>query len=98
MHTFTALVKSLAEVMAIALVLGVGVPLIFAIGIRFWSMEPATADGRAVTTRYSVPQLVAYLCFAVVAIVVGVGILYVARDFISHTFDIQLLGAKPKKK
>nr|WP_221333676.1 hypothetical protein [Nocardia transvalensis] len=58
----------------IAILLGAGLPLVFAIGIRLWSLETAV----------------------VVAVVLG--IVYIAEDFISHTFDIQLFGAEPPKK
>ncbi|MGW4248256.1 hypothetical protein [Nocardia sp. NPDC004722] len=97
MHTFNAIAKSLGEVTLIALVLGVGVPVIFAAGIRFWAGEPAV-DGPRIAPRNTVATTIAYVCFAAAAIVVLAGILYIAKDFISHTFDIQLFGAKPPKK
>ncbi|WP_067709019.1 hypothetical protein [Nocardia yamanashiensis] len=97
MHTFTTIAKSLGEVTAIALVLGAGVPLLFAVGVRLWALEPATATGPA-TVRDTLARTIAYLCFAVTVAVVVAGILFIARDFISHTFDIQLFGAKPRKK
>ncbi|WP_330254262.1 hypothetical protein OG874_06835 [Nocardia sp. NBC_00565] len=96
MHTFNAIAKSLGEVTLIAVLLGAGLPLIFAVGIRFWSLETATANGAP--ARNPLAQAVAYLCFAIVVIAVMIGILYIAKDFISHTFDIQLFGAKPPKK
>lgn len=98
MDTFTAIAKSLGEVTLIAVLLGTGLPVIFAVGIRFWSMEPATANDAPSGARFSVARAVAYLCFAIVVIAVFLGILYLARDFISHTFDIQLFGAKPPKE
>lgn len=97
MHTFTAIAKSLGEVTLIALALGIGVPVVVATGIRFWAMEPA-ADGPRTSGRNTLAAAVAYACFAAAAIVVAAGILYIAKDFISHTFDIQLFGAKPPKK
>ena len=95
MHTFEAIVKSLGEVTLIALVLGAGLPLIFALGVRFWSMETATATANgAPAERNAIAQAIAYLCFAIVIVAVLLGILYIAKDFISHTFDVQLFGAK----
>lgn len=94
MHTFNAIAKSLGEVTLIALALGVGVPLIFGLGIRFWAAEPVTVDGAPAPHRNPFVQVLAYLCFAIALIVVVAGILYIAKDFISHTFDIQLFGAK----
>ncbi|WP_040700865.1 hypothetical protein [Nocardia vinacea] len=96
MDTITAIAKSLGEVTLIAVLLGTGLPVIFATGIRLWSMEPATADGAG--ARNQAAQVVAYLCFAIVIVAVVLGILYIAKDFLSHTFDIQLFGAKPPKK
>ncbi|AYF75780.1 hypothetical protein D7D52_20220 [Nocardia yunnanensis] len=97
MHTFHAIAKSLGEVTLIALILGVGVPVVFATGIRLWAAEPA-ADGPRTTQRTTVADTLAAVCFAAAALVVAAGILYIAKDFISHTFDIQLFGAKPPKK
>ncbi|MFI5776461.1 hypothetical protein [Nocardia sp. NPDC051570] len=96
MHTVTTIVKSLGEVMLIAIVLGAGLPIIFGVGIRFWSMETVGPDG-AVARRNTAAQAIAYVCFAIVIIAVIAGILYIAKDFISHTFDIQLFGAKASK-
>ncbi len=98
MHTLTAIATSLGEVTFIAVVLGAGLPVIFAAGIRLWSAEPAAAEGTTAGRRGSVTQLAAYICFALVAVAVLLGIAYVAKDFISHTFDIQLFGAKSAKK
>ncbi|AHH19592.1 hypothetical protein NONO_c48080 [Nocardia nova SH22a] len=98
MHTVTTIAKSLGEVTLIALILGAGLPVIFAAGIRLWSAEPAVAGEAATTRRGSIVQIAAYACFALVAIAVLLGIVYIAKDFVSHTFDIQLFGAKPPKK
>ncbi|WP_405495430.1 hypothetical protein [Nocardia sp. NBC_00511] len=101
MNTFNAIAKSLGEVTLIALVLGVGVPVIVATGIRFWAPETVGADGGTATVpanRNAVTNAIAYVLFAVALVIVAAGILYVAKDFISHTFDIQLFGAKPPKK
>ncbi|MFI1916513.1 hypothetical protein [Nocardia sp. NPDC020380] len=92
MHTFNAIAKSLGEVTLIALALGV--PLIFGLGVRFWAAEPVTVNGAPAPQRNPLMQVLAYVCFAVALIVVVAGILYIAKDFISHTFDIQLFGAK----
>ncbi|MBU3061899.1 hypothetical protein KO481_10215 [Nocardia sp. NEAU-G5] len=93
MHTLDAIVKSLGEVALVALILGAGLPLIFAVGVRFWSMETTTANG-APSGRNTAAQAIAYLCFGIVIVAVLLGILYIAKDFISHTFDVQLFGAK----
>jgi hypothetical protein len=97
MHTFDAIVHSLWEVTLIALVLGAGLPLVFGIGVRFRAWEPVTVEGTTAGRRSALAQAVAYFCFAVVVIAVLLGILYIAKDFISHTFDVQLFGAKPEK-
>ncbi len=89
--------RSLGEVTLIALLLGAGLPLIFALGIRFWSAVPATADG-AQAPPNPIVRAAAYLCFTLVVLAVLLGIVYIAKDFLSHTFDVQLFGAKPPKK
>ncbi len=97
MHTFDAIAKSLGEVVLISVLLGAGLPLIYALGVRFWSAETATASVGGTATaggRNPVAQAIAYLCFAIVIVAVVIGILYIAKDFISHSFDIQLFGAK----
>ncbi|MFJ4653567.1 hypothetical protein ACIP5Y_20060 [Nocardia sp. NPDC088792] len=96
MHTFNAIAKSLGEVTLIALALGVGVPVIFGLGVRFWAAEPVTVNGAPATQRNQLTQILAYVLFAIALIVVVAGILYIAKDFISQTFDVQLFGAKKK--
>jgi uncharacterized membrane protein (DUF485 family) len=83
-HIITSTLGSLWKVTLIGLVLGAGLPLIFAFGVRFMSTQ--TADGR----RNNVGFTAAIACFAVVAVAVVAGILYVAKDFIAHQFGIHL--------
>ncbi|MBO0852626.1 MAG: hypothetical protein J2P18_02525 [Nocardia sp.] len=96
MHTFETMTKSLGEVALVALLLGGGLPLIFAVGVRFWATETA-GEGGALAKPNPVLQAIAYICFGIVAVAVLLGIIYVAKDFISHTFHIQLFGAKKAK-
>ena len=77
MDTFTAILGSLGKVGAIALVLGAGIPLVFAYGVRFWSMETAPAGGGQPAGRNSLGQVLGLLCFGIVAVAVIIGILYI---------------------
>ncbi len=96
MDTFTAILGSLGKVGAISLILGAGIPLVFAYGVRFWSMETAPAGAGQPAGRNQLGQALGILCFGIVSVAVIVGILYVSRDFIGHQFDLYILGAKKK--
>ena len=39
---------------------------------------------------------VSWVIFAVVLVVVLIGVLFIARDFLGHQTGLYLLGAKPK--
>ncbi|NMN97922.1 hypothetical protein FGL95_23070 [Nocardiaceae bacterium YC2-7] len=81
-----------------AFLLGVGLPLIFAFGIRFMSVETATvsANGTPGTQRNQAAYALALALFAIVAAAVVIGILFIAKDFIGHQFGWYILGAKQK--
>ncbi|MEU0871058.1 hypothetical protein [Nocardia brasiliensis] len=78
--------------MLAGLVLGAGLPLVFAIGVRFWSAaETVTADGRVTQRNY--PALaVALVCFGLIIAAIVTGILYTAKAFIAARFGIHLFG------
>ncbi len=75
----TAEALALGEVLLVALVLGAGLPALFALGVRALargSETEATADGVTVRAPAARPigRVVAYACFAVVVVVVLLGI------------------------
>ncbi|MGK8520876.1 hypothetical protein ACRS6B_04635 [Nocardia asteroides] len=92
MHTLVTNLNSLWKVTAAGLVLGAGLPMIFAIGVRFWSMA-VTADADTGAARRNYPVLAAAVtCFAVVVVAIVGGILYTAKAFLAARFGIHLFG------
>ncbi|MFI6211768.1 hypothetical protein ACIBCD_07220 [Nocardia brasiliensis] len=92
MHTLITNLNSLWKVMLAGLVLGAGLPLVFAVGVRFWSAaETVPADGRVTQRNY--PALaVALVCFGLIIAAIVTGILYTAKAFIAARFGIHLFG------
>ncbi|MEU7765923.1 hypothetical protein AB0B25_12445 [Nocardia sp. NPDC049190] len=92
MHILVTNLNSLWKVTAVGLLLGAGLPTIFAIGVRAWSASEAVpADGGG--GRRNFPALaVALMCLVLVVGVIIAGILYTARAFIAARFGIHLFG------
>lgn len=74
MGFLSATALQVVQVLAAALVLGAGLPAVFALGLRAWS--PVSPHGEAVPATAG-HRIAAVLCFAVVAaaIIVGIGYL-----------------------
>jgi hypothetical protein len=91
-HTLITNLNALWQVIAAGLVLGAGLPIIFAFGVRFWSAADAvTAEGHAAQRNY--PAVAgALVCFGLVIAAVVLGILYTAKAFIAAKFGIHLFG------
>lgn len=81
METFEAIGK----VLIVGLMLGAGLPALFAVGLRLRSL----ADG---TTSDPHPALkpVAYLIFGVVILVIVVGILWITRQTIFYHTGVKI--------
>ncbi|MEV6431194.1 hypothetical protein [Nocardia sp. NPDC051463] len=92
MHTLITNLNSLWKVTAAGLVLGAGLPIIFAVGVRFWSVaDSVTAEGGAVRRNY--PALAGALaCFGLIIAAIITGILYTAKAFLAAKFGIHLFG------
>ncbi|MFQ6393703.1 hypothetical protein ACLMAJ_09630 [Nocardia sp. KC 131] len=92
MHTLITNLNSLWKVTVAGLVLGAGLPIIFAVGVRFWSAaDPVTADGRAAQRNY--PALAgAVACFGLIIVAIITGILYTAKAFLAAKLGIHLFG------
>ncbi|GAA5048892.1 hypothetical protein [Nocardia callitridis] len=92
MHTLITNLNALWQVTLAGLILGAGLPMIFAVGVRFWSIAaPVTEAGRAGQRAYPA-LLVALLCFGLVLAAIVVGILYTAKAFIAAKLGIHLFG------
>ncbi|MEV6277492.1 hypothetical protein [Nocardia sp. NPDC051832] len=92
MHTLTTNLKALWDVTLAALILGAGLPIIFAVGVRLWSSaDSVQSDGSAARRNY--PALAgAWACFLLVLAAIIVGILYTAKAFLAAKFGIHLFG------
>lgn len=90
MHTLLSNLTDLGQVTLAAVVFGAGLPAIFAFGIRFRS-EVDTADGNRASR--SVALVLSSLCFAVVAVAVVIGVLFIAKGFLATRLGIHLFGA-----
>ncbi|MFX0579829.1 hypothetical protein [Nocardia nepalensis] len=92
MHTLVTNLNALWKVTVAGLLLGAGLPIVFAVGVRLWSVADTVAvDGR--TAQRSYPALVgAYACFALIIGAIVTGILYTAKAFLAAKFGIHLFG------
>ena len=85
------------KILVFGLVLGAGLPALFAVAVRVNSAGAggAGSDG---TIAEKNPMLAAlsWVIFGVVLVAVLIGVLFIARDFLGHQTGLYLLGAKPK--
>ncbi|WP_433712092.1 hypothetical protein ACQP2U_38635 [Nocardia sp. CA-084685] len=93
MHTLVTNLNALWKVTVAGLVLGAGLPIVFAVGVRLWSVaETVPAEGGGAQRHY--PALAgAYACFALIVVAIVTGILYTAKAFLAAKFGIHLFGA-----
>ncbi|MCT1450549.1 hypothetical protein [Corynebacterium sp. p3-SID1194] len=84
------LLQSLVQVTLGGLILGAGLPILFALGVRFAVPHKDAADG-------STPnKVLAWVFFAIIIVALVVGILWIAQGRISTTFGIDLFGTGGK--
>jgi hypothetical protein len=85
------------KILIFGLLLGSGLPALFALAVRAGAIGAGTADHDGAAVAHKNPALTALswalYAFALVAVVIGV--LYVARDFIGLHTGLYILGAKP---
>lgn len=90
-------VGALVKVLVFGVVAGAGLPALFAVGVRMQAVGAGTIEGQHLAgDRRPVLTAVSWLCFALVAAAVVVGVLFVARDFIGHHTGWYILGAEEK--
>jgi len=82
---------SLANIVVAGLVLGAGLPAVFALGVR-WLSAADTVDDNGVTRRNNLATAGAYSCFALIVVAVLTGILYTAKAFLAARLGIHLFG------
>jgi hypothetical protein len=89
--------SALSKIIIFGLLLGAGLPALFAVGVRLNAEGAGVAvhDG-AVAQRNPVLLALGWAIFALVLVAVIIGVLFVARDFIGHHLGLYILGAKHK--
>lgn len=90
MHTF----ESIAKVLVVGLILGAGLPALFAVGLKLHADGAGDehADG-TVTAPNPALKATGYLLFAVVVAVIAIGILWVCRHTLDYHLGIQVFPA-----
>ncbi|WP_319437574.1 hypothetical protein [Mycobacterium sp. RTGN5] len=85
-------VSAVVKILVLGVLVGAGLPTLFAVGARLHALGSA-GDGAGATRS---PMLIAlsWVLFALVVIGVVIGVLFVARDFIGHHTGLYILGAK----
>ncbi|MFZ2510200.1 MAG: hypothetical protein WAW85_03825 [Gordonia sp. (in: high G+C Gram-positive bacteria)] len=94
---FADIGKSIANVLAIGLILGAGLPALFAVGIRMIATGTASDDGPVVTHDNPGLRFVGYFLYAVVGAVIVLGILWITRQTLYHHMGIQIFPASAYK-
>lgn len=84
-------VEAIFKVLVVGLILGAGLPAVFAIGIRLYSAGSGEvqADG-TVTAPNPAFKGLAYLLFALIAAVIVIGILWITRGTIDYYLGVDL--------
>lgn len=85
------IIESIAKVLAVGLLLGAGLPAVFAYGMRAVAAGEPSADGTAAgnpAMRY-----LGYAIYAFVVAVIGLGILWITRQTLSFHFGWQIFPA-----
>jgi hypothetical protein len=88
---------AVGKIVLFGLLLGAGLPALFAVGVRLNAEGVgAAAHGGAVAQKNPVLAVLSWLLFALVFMAVTVGVLFIARDFIGQHTALYILGAKHK--
>lgn len=85
MHTLTDTLDSLWQVVLVGLLLGAGLPAIFAVGLRALAVGEEQPQERPVIATGA-----AYLCFAAVLVAIAAGILFIMKDFLASSVGISV--------
>lgn len=92
MNILTTTVNSLWQVVLVGLLLGAGLPAVFAIGLKSLDagQRASGTDSTIAAARSPLAVAGAVMCFAVVLIAIVTGILFIMQGFLSHTFGIEI--------
>ncbi|BBY07035.1 hypothetical protein [Mycobacterium noviomagense] len=82
------------KILVFSLVVGAGLPALFAVGIRLSAVGAGVSGGgHAVAVRRPVVTVLSWAIFALVLAAVVLGVLFIAREFIAHHTGWYILGA-----
>jgi hypothetical protein len=88
-HTLLTDLKDLGRVTLAALLLGAGLPTVFAVGVRLQSRYRDPAGGESIRRAAGAG---AVFCYALVLAIAVTGVLFVAKAFLATRFGIHLFG------
>jgi hypothetical protein len=89
--------EAILKVLAVGLVLGAGLPAVFAVGlVAFANGSGGTNDDGTITAPNPVLKAVGLVLFAAVAAVVVIAILYITKTTIIHHFGFNPVPFLPK--
>ncbi len=90
--------ENIFRVLIVGLVLGAGLPALFAVGLRVYSAGEGGVDEDGVLHRaHPILKPVGLFIFVVVAAVIIAAVLWVTRSTIIHHFGVDLFPFAPKK-
>ncbi|MBM7051788.1 hypothetical protein [Rothia sp. ZJ1223] len=93
--SFAEIFEKIIPVLLAGLFFGAGMPALYSLGMRCMAgTTEYTADGRLIEVDppSSIAKAVGYLIFAVIIVVIVLGILWIAKDFIFHMTGFNLFG------
>lgn len=88
---FSALFGSLIDVTIAGIILGAGLPALFALGIRL-AHGPTHADGSSSSTPMG--KIGAGVCFGVIILAIIVGILWITKGTLAQYFGVDIFGTE----
>ncbi len=91
MSTLLSHTRALWQVTLAGLILGAGLPALFALGIRCWSATTAVGPDGSVRRNPSA-WVGACLCLVAVLTATVAGVLYIAREFLADRLGVRLFG------
>jgi hypothetical protein len=80
-HTLSLEWQAVWKILVVGIILGAGLPTLFAAGIRSMAYgqggEAEQHSGTALAAPHPAGRAIAYLCFAIVLLIVALGIVYI---------------------
>ena len=93
--TAAEIFQSLLHVAGLALAFGAGIPLLFSLGMRCMTGDPIRDDNGVVvgdTPASNQMKVLGWTVYAVLAVVILVAIMWIARDTLDHYFGFTPFG------